>query len=118
MDEREQMIFKGKYTLLVVLLNVIIFSAAVAIAVWLIVGDEHWFRVPVVVLATVIFAGSVLLFIPRYKATKSWLQVHGSTKEERIAQAKMEQEAYRAQIRAELEAEMREDEQKNQNGGL
>ncbi len=112
MDEKEQMIFKGKFTFLVVLLNVMIFSAAAAVLVWAIVPEEYWFRLPVVVCGLILLVVSVLLFVPRYKATKAWLDVHGTTKEERVAQAKKEQEAYRAQIRAELEEEMRQDEQK------
>ncbi len=117
MDEKEQMVFKGKFTILVVLLNIIIFSAAVAVCVWAIIDDSYWFKLPVVVAAVLIFVASVLIFVPRYKATKSWLQVHGTTKEERMAQAKLEDDEYRARIRAELEAEMREEEEKKGREG-
>lgn len=113
MDEKEQMILKGKFTLCVVHLNVIIFSAAAAICVWAIIDHRYWFKVPVVVAAAIVCAAAVLLFIPRYKATKEWLNVHGTTKEERIAQAKKEEEEYRARIRAELEEELREEEDQN-----
>ncbi len=116
MDEKEQMIFKGKFTLCVVLLNVIIFSAAVAVCVWAIVDDGYWFKLPVVVAAGIVCAAAVLLFVPRYKATKAWLNVHGTTKEERIAQAKKEEEEYRARIRAELEEELRDEQE--QKGGM
>ncbi|MDV0444238.1 hypothetical protein McpCs1_16380 [Methanocorpusculaceae archaeon Cs1] len=113
MDDKEQMMFKGKFTILVVLLNVIIFSAAVAVCVWAIIDDSYWFKLPVVVAAALICAVSVLIFVPRYKATRAWLQVHGTTKEERLAIAKKEDDEYRARIRAELEAEMREEESKD-----
>ena len=116
MDEKDQVIFKGKFTLCVVLLNIIIFSAAVAVCVWTIVDDSYWFKLPVVIAAAVVCAAAVLVFVPRYKATKEWLKVHGTTKEERIAQAKKEEEEYRARIRAELEAELRKDEE--EKGGV
>ena len=109
MDEKELIIFNGRFTICVVLLNVIIFSAAVAVCVWEIIDDSYWFKLPVVVAAVIICAAAVLLFVPRYKATKEWLNVHGTTKEERLAQAKKEQEEYRARIRAELEEELREE---------
>ena len=41
------------------------------------------------------------------KAT--WLAIHGTTKEERMAQIRAERESERARIRAELEAELREE---------
>jgi hypothetical protein len=109
MDEKEQMIFKGKFTLCVVLLNVIIFSAAVVICVWALVNDSYWFKLPVIVAAIVVCAAAILLFVLRYQATKAWLNVHGITKEDRIAQTRKDDEEYRARVRAELEAELREE---------
>jgi hypothetical protein len=109
MDEKEQMILKGKFILCVALLNIIIFSAAVVICVWTIVNDSYWFKLPVIVAAIVAFATAILLFVLRYQATKAWLNVHGITKEERIAHVRKEDDEHRARIRAELEAELREE---------
>jgi predicted membrane protein len=109
MDEKEQMIFKGKFVLCVALLNIIIFSAAVVICVWTIVDDSHWFKMPVIIAAIVAFATAILLFVLRYQATKAWLNVHGITEKERIARVMKEDDEHRAGIRAELEAEMREE---------
>jgi uncharacterized membrane protein len=108
MNEKEQVMFRGKFSLCVVLLNIIIFSAAVAVCVWAIVGDGHWFKLPVIVVAAVVCAVAVLFFVSRYKATKAWLNIHGTTKEERIAQEKKREDECRSKIRAELEAELRD----------
>ena len=60
MDEKDQVIFKGKFTLCVVLLNIIIFSAAVAVCVWAIVDDSYWFKLPVVIAAAIVCVAAVL----------------------------------------------------------
>jgi len=116
MDEKELMILKGKFTLCVVLLNVIIFSVAVVICVGAIVDDGYWFKLPVVVAAVLVCAAAILLFVLRYKATKAWLDLHGTTREERIAQAKKREEECRARLRADLEEGLR-DEQEQERGG-
>jgi uncharacterized membrane protein len=109
MDEKDQAIFRGKFFLCVVLLNIIIFSAAAAVCTWAIVGNGHWFKLPVIVTAAFVCAVAVLFFVPRYKATEAWLNIHGTTKEERIAQEKKRKDEYRSKIRAELEAELRDE---------
>lgn len=117
MDDKTRVVFKGKFTVLVILLNVIIFSAAVSVLVWALVPEEYWFRMPIVVAGIILVLVSVLLFIPKYKKTRDWLGVHGSTKEERISQAQKEQDEYRARIRAELEEELRLEAEENNNKG-
>jgi hypothetical protein len=118
MDEKEQMTFRGKFTVCVVLLNIAIFSAAVAICTWAIIDDSYWFKLPVVFAALIICVVAILIFVPRYKATKTWLQAHGTTKKERIAQAMKEKAEISTKIRAELEAEMRKEEVQNTKGDL
>lgn len=115
MDDKTRVVFKGKFTVLVILLNVIIFSAAASILIWALVPEEHWFRLPIVILGVVLVIVSTLIFIPKYKKTRDWLDVHGSTKEERLQKIQEEQDEYRARIRAELEEELRlEAEEKKQ----
>ncbi len=115
MDETERTQFKGKFTVLVVILNILIFAAAAAIIVFFLVPDSIWLKIPIVILCIAIFIISIAVFIPKYRATKAWLDVHGTTKEERLAQMQKEQEEYRARIRAELEEEMREEESASKN---
>jgi len=113
MDDTERTQFKGKFTVLVIILNILIFAIAAAIIVFFIVPDSIWLRIPIVLISVVIAVISLAVFIPKYRATKAWLEIHGTTKEERLAQMQKEQDEYRAQIRAELEAEMREEEETN-----
>ena len=86
MDEKDQVIFKGKFTLCVVLLNIIIFSAAVAVCVWAIVDDSYWFKLPVVIAAAIVCAAAVLVFVSRDKAAEGGGKGHGTTKGGRIGQ--------------------------------
>ncbi|MEA5037318.1 hypothetical protein SDC9_28594 [bioreactor metagenome] len=110
MDETERTQFKGKFTFLVIILNILIFAIAAAIIVFFIVPESIWLRIPIVIVCIAISIISLAVFIPKYRATKAWLDVHGTTKEERLAQTQKEREEYRARIRAELEEEMREEE--------
>ena len=115
MDDSEKTQFKGKFTVLVFILNILIFALAASIIVFFLVPDSLWFRLPIVIICVAIFIISLAVFIPKYRATKAWLDIHGTTKEERIAQLQKEQDEYRAQIRAELEEEMREEEEAKKN---
>ena len=116
MDEKDQVIFKGKFTLCVVLLNIIIFSAAVAVCVWTIVDDSYWFKLPVVIAAAIVCVAAVLSFVSRDKAAEEGVEVDGTKKGGGSAQGKQGGEEYRARIRAELEAELRKDEE--EKGGM
>ncbi len=113
MDDTEQTQFKGKFTVLVIILNILIFTIAAAIVVFFIVPTSLWVRIPIVIICIVISIISLAVFIPKYRATKAWLEIHGTTKEERLAQMQKEQDEYRARIRAELKEEMREEEETN-----
>lgn len=116
MDDKELKIFKGKFTACVLLLNVIIFCAAAAVLFFFIPPDTWGPKYFVVVACAVISVATLAAFIPKYKSTKAWLEIHGTTKEERLAKLRAEKEAERARIRAELEEEMRE-ELENESAG-
>jgi uncharacterized membrane protein len=107
MDDRTRVVLKGKFAALVILLNIMIFSAAAAVLVWALVPEQYWFRMPVVIAGIILVLVSVLIFIPKYRKTKKWLAIHGTTKEERLARAQKEEDEYRARVRAELEEELR-----------
>jgi len=107
MNDDERVIFKGKYRKLVLLLDLVILMAAIAIAVGIIAPSTWTPKIPVVVVCAVIFAISLVFFVRDYRRTKAWLSVHGTTKAERMAAAKEKEDAERARIRAELEAELR-----------
>ncbi|HKM41363.1 MAG TPA: hypothetical protein VJY43_02230 [Methanocorpusculum sp.] len=111
MDDTERSQFKGKFTGLVFILNILIFAIAAGIIVFFIIPDTYWFKIPVVIACIIIAIIGIAVFIPKYRATKAWLDIHGTTKEERLAQMQKEQDEYRAQIRAELKEEMREEEE-------
>lgn len=113
MDDTEQTQFKGKFTVLVIILNILIFAIAAAIVVFFIVPTSLWVRIPIVITCIIISIISLAVFIPKYRTTKAWLEIHGTTKEERLAQMQKEQDEYRARIRAELKEEMREEEETN-----
>ncbi len=115
MDDTERTQFKGKFTVLVIILNILIFAIAAAIIVFFIVPDSIWLRIPIVLICIAISVISLAVFIPKYRATKAWLDIHGTTKEERLTQMQKEQYEYRAKIRAELEEEMREEEDSKKN---
>ncbi|HJK01415.1 MAG TPA: hypothetical protein O0X73_03870 [Methanocorpusculum sp.] len=106
MDEKDRMLFKGKFTLCVLLLNIIIISIAIAVCSLVIIDDKYWFKMPVFFAAVCACVIAVLFFVPKYKATKTWLNVHGSTRKERLAHAKEEEEYYHAKILAELDSEL------------
>jgi uncharacterized membrane-anchored protein YitT (DUF2179 family) len=116
MDDSEKSQFKGKFTILVLILNILIFVIAAAILVFFIVPESYWFRIPVVVICIIIAGISIAVFIPKYRTTKAWLDIHGTTKEERLAQMQKEEEEYRAGIRAELKAEMLAENENSKKG--
>ncbi|MDO5846520.1 MAG: hypothetical protein Q4Q04_06325 [Methanocorpusculum sp.] len=107
MDDTERAQFKGMFTANVILLNILIFAIALAVALSFIAPASWAPKIPVVVGSIVVAVVALLLFVRKYRSTKAWLEVHGTTKAERLAQAEAEREAERARIRAELEEEMR-----------
>ncbi len=109
MDEKEREQFKGMFTANVLLLNILIFAIALAVSLWFIAPMSWTPKIPVVVGSIVVAVVTLFFFIRKYRSTKAWLAIHGTTKEERLAQLRAEQEAERARIRAELEAELREE---------
>lgn len=109
MDDKELAQFKGKFTVCVLLLNVIIFCAAAAVLFFFIPPSTWEPKIFVVIGCAVIAVIALAAFIPKYRSTKAWLNIHGTTKEERLAKLKKEQDEERARIRAELQAEMREE---------
>ncbi|HJJ46893.1 MAG TPA: hypothetical protein O0X32_01345 [Methanocorpusculum sp.] len=119
MNDEERTQFKRMFATNVLLLNIIIFALALAISLSIIVPREWSPKWPIVVSSIIIAIITLIFFIRKYRSTKTWLAIHGTTKEERIEQIKAEQEAERARIRAELEAELREEiaKEDNKNGG-
>lgn len=119
MEDKDFKIFKGKYAVLVLLLNIIIFTIAFALLLILLpIGIENlrvWEpRIYITAACIVIAVICLIIFIPKYKSTKAWLEVHGETKEERLTRIRKEKDEERARIRAELEAEIRS-EMENEN---
>ncbi|MDO5844327.1 MAG: hypothetical protein Q4Q53_04190 [Methanocorpusculum sp.] len=113
MDDKELAQFKGKFTVCVLLLNVIIFCAAAAVLFWFIPPSTWEPKIFVVIACAAISLIALAAFIPKYKSTKAWLDIHGTTKEERLAKLKAEKEQERERIRAELRAEMLEEDDKS-----
>lgn len=107
MNDEERVEFKGKYRALVLLLDLLILTAAIAIAVGIIVPATWAPKIPVIIVCGIIAVVSLVFFIRNYRRTKSWLAVHGTTKAERMAAAQAKEDEERARIRAELEAELR-----------
>ncbi|MBR4987698.1 MAG: hypothetical protein IKY81_03460 [Methanocorpusculum sp.] len=109
MDDKEREQFKGMFTINVIYLNILIFAIALAVALGIIAPNTWEPKWPIVIGSIVVAVVTLLLFIRKYRSTKAWLAIHGTTKEERMAQIRAEREAERARIRAELEAELREE---------
>ena len=109
MNDEERAQFKGMFSANVLLLNIIIFATALAIALGIIAPDTWSPKWPIVIASIVVAVITLFFFIRKYRSTKAWLATHGTTKEERLAQLTAERDAERARIRAELEAELREE---------
>ena len=107
MNDEERLEFKGKYRGLVLLLDLLILTAAIAIAVGIIAPATWTPKIPVIVGCGAIAVISLVFFIRNYRRTKAWLSIHGTTKAERMAAAQAKADEERARIRAELEAEVR-----------
>jgi len=107
MNDDERLVFKGKFRRLVLILDLIILVAAIAIAVGIIAPADWVPKIPIVVVCGVIFALGLVFFIRDYRRTRAWLGEHGTTKAERMAVAQAKADEERARIRAELEAELR-----------
>ena len=80
MDDYCRSILKRKFTLCVLLLNVVIFSLAVAVSIFLIVDNNYSYKYPVVIGSMVICILSSIAFLYHYKKTKTWLNIHGTIK--------------------------------------
>lgn len=109
MDDKEREQFKGMFTANVILLNILIFAIALAVALGIIAPMTWTPKIPVVVGSIVVAVIALILFVRKYRSTKAWLAIHGTTKAERMAEIRAEKEEERARIRAELEAELREE---------
>ena len=109
MDDKEREQFKGMFTVNVIYLNILIFAIALAISLGIIAPNTWGPKFPIVIGSIIVFVVFLILFIRKYRSTKAWLAIHGTTKEERMAQIRAEREEERARIRAELEAELREE---------
>lgn len=109
MNDQERAFFKGNFRILVIYIDIMLFAAALAIALGIIAPMTWTPKIPVVIISAAVAVLFLVLFIRKYRTTKAWLDVHGMTKAERLAKENAEREAERARIRAELEAELREE---------
>ena len=109
MNDEERAQFKPKFTGLVIIIDIMLLAAAAAIALGVIAPASWGPKIPVIIICAVIAVALLVVFIIKYRATKAWLAVHGTTRAERLAELNAEKEAERAKIRAELEAELREE---------
>lgn len=111
MDENERQVFKGKFTVCVLLMNAFSISGVCAVAIILVplfMGklEENPWVFAVSAVALVLFVVSLVFFIKKYKAAKAWLDVHGMTREERKEKEKMDLEEERRRIRVEMFEDM------------
>ncbi|MDO5847582.1 MAG: hypothetical protein Q4Q20_04725 [Methanocorpusculum sp.] len=109
MNDQERAYFKGKFRVLVIYIDIMLFAAALAIILGIVAPATWAPKIPVIIVSAAVAVLFLVLFIRKYRSTKAWLDVHGMTKAERLAKEKAEKEAERARIRAELEAELREE---------
>lgn len=107
MNDQERQQFSGMFRINVILLDVIIIAAAIAIAVGIIAPNDWGPKFPIVIGCGVLALVLLVVFIRYYRSTKAWLDIHGTTKGERLAAAQAKADEERARIRAELEAELR-----------
>jgi len=115
MNDEERVQFKGMFTANVLLLNILIFAVALAVAMG-IIAPNTWvpWKWLIVILSGVIAIVTLIFFIRKYRTTKAWLEIHGTTKAERLAKLQAEKDAERERIRAELRAELQEEIEKEQ----
>jgi len=114
MNDDEKAQFKGMFTANVLLLNIIIFAVALAVALGIIAPNTFAPKWPIVIASIIVAIITLIFFIRKYRSTKAWLDIHGTTKAERLAKLKAEQDAERERIRAELRAELQAEIEKEQ----
>ena len=105
MDESERAQFRSMFRGCVLLMNVFLISGACSILFVIIpcvTGKAALWTWIVVGLCAAVFVVSLYFFIRKYKSTKTWLNIHGTTKAERQAQAEADLAAQRKQIRCEM----------------
>lgn len=81
MEESAKQIFKIKYITVVILLNIFIFAAAAAVAIFFIIPAEAGYKNPVLVVLAIIAVISGLFTKKYYTATKEWLEIHAKPEE-------------------------------------
>ncbi|MCQ1538344.1 hypothetical protein FTO68_04980 [Methanocalculus taiwanensis] len=81
MEESAKQVFKIKYITVVILLNIFLFAAAAAVAIFFIVPAEAGYKNPVLVILALITILSGLLTRKHYIATKEWLEIHAKPEE-------------------------------------
>ncbi len=76
MEESAKQVFKIKYITVVILLNIFLFAAAAAVAIFFIVPAEAGYKNPVLIVLVIIAVLSGLFTKKHYTATKEWLEIH------------------------------------------
>ena len=112
MDEEERAQFKVMFRTCILLLNAFSITCAIGLCFVIIppvMGKAAVWTWVVAAVAFVLFAVSLYFFIRRYKATKAWLDINGTTKEERKAKEKADLETQRLEIRREMYQEAADD---------
>jgi uncharacterized membrane protein YqjE len=74
MDESDQLEWKGKFYKLAILLNAVIFLAALSILALLLVPDPY--RLPASIAALLLALLLAIRFRRDYRLTKAWLEEH------------------------------------------
>lgn len=112
MDVEERAQFKVMFRTCVLLLNAFTITCAIGLCFVIIplaMSKAAVWTWIVAAVAFALFAVSLYFFIRKYKSTKAWLDIHGTTKEERKAREKADLETQRLQVRREMYEEACDD---------
>jgi uncharacterized membrane protein len=80
MEESVRLTFRIKFIKIVVLLNIFIFSLAGAVLAFLIVPSEIPYKLPLVLILSIVTGVSGFISRREYLNTKKWLELHGTSK--------------------------------------
>ncbi|MDO8842401.1 hypothetical protein [Methanocalculus sp.] len=79
MEDSVQQTFRIKFIKIVILLNIFIFTLAGAVLIFLIVPSGVSFKIPAVLVLSIIAVASGLISRREYISTKQWLDLHGKS---------------------------------------
>ncbi len=81
MEESAKQVFKIKYITVVILLNIFLFAAAAAVAIFFIIPADAGFKNPVIAILIIIAVLSGLVTRKQYIGTKEWLEINAKPEE-------------------------------------